>query len=572
MHAKALAALALGIGVCGATPAATSPDIVTLSIVATTDLHGNVVPRDGRGGLAEFGGYVHNLRAARADDGGAVVLVDSGDTFQGGIESDLSEGAVVVDAYAALGYAAAAIGNHEFDFGAADGPGAREPPGADPRGAIKAAAARAPFPFLAANLIDDATGKRVAWPNVHASTLLTAAGVRVGIVGVMAIDALRATLRANVQGLHVAPLLDTVAAEATALRTRGAQIVIVAAHAGGACADLMAPHDLSSCDPDSEIFALARSLPSGLVDVIAAGHTHQAVAQEVAGIAIVEAYALGRAFGRVDVAFDRRSHEVVQRTIFPPRDICLPQAQGGGCRVTGTAVESYEGRVLTRDPAIDAAMEPALARVHALQAVPLGVVLDTPIPRAATPDSPLGNLFADAQRERSGSDVAINNNVRGGLRADLPAGPLTFGRLYDVFPFDNRLLTLQITGAELRAVLADEVRRNRRGALALSGVEARVACSAAGELDVEVVRANGTPLGADERVTVVATDQLVLGPVFAAVPSAAHANPVGAPLLRETVEDWLRERGGHLAASDFARADRPRWRFAADDLAACVPP
>ncbi len=150
-----------------------------------------------------------------------MLLVDSGDTFQGGIESDLSEGAVIVDAYAALGYTAAAIGNHEFDFGAADGPGAREPAHGDPRGAIKARAARAPFPFLAANLIDDATGKRVDWPNVHASTLLTAAGVKVGIVGVMTIDALRATLRANVQGLRVAPLCETVAAEAAKLRARG---------------------------------------------------------------------------------------------------------------------------------------------------------------------------------------------------------------------------------------------------------------------------------------------------------------------------------------------------------------
>ena len=569
MLAKALSALALGIGVCGVASAAKSPDIVTLSIVSTTDLHGNLLPRDGRGGLAAFGGYVRNLRAARAADRGAVLLVDSGDTFQGGIESDLSEGAVVVDAYAALGYAAAAIGNHEFDFGAADAPGAREPPDGDRRGAIKAAAARAPFPFLAANLIDDATGKRVAWPNVQASTLLTAAGVKVGVIGVMSIDALRATLRANVQGLHVAPLTQTVAAEAAALRTRGAQVVIVAAHAGGACTDFTTPSDLSSCDPDAEIFALAQGLPHGVVDVIAAGHTHQAVAHEVAGIAIVEAYALGRAFGRVDVALDRRSGEVVQRTIFQPRDICVPHADGAAC---DGAAETYEGRALTPDPAIEAAMSPALAHVRALQATPLGVVLDTPIPRAAAPDSPLGNLFADAQRERLRVDVAINNNVRGGLRADLPAGPLTFGRLYDVFPFDNRLLTLTITGAELREVLADEVRRNRRGALALSGVEARVACSTAGELEVEVVRANGARLAADERVTVAATDQLVLGPVFASVASAAHANPVGAPLLRETVEDWLRERGGHLSASDFARVDGPRWRFAADDLSACVPP
>jgi len=46
----------------------------------------------------------------------------------------------------------------------------------------------------------------------------------------------------------------------------------------------------------------------------------------------------------------------------------------------------------------------------------------------------------------------------------------------------------------------------------------------------------------------------------------------GKPLLRETVEDWFREHGGHLAASDFAHADRPRWQLAVDDLSACVPP
>ena len=93
---------------------------VTLSIVGTTDLHGRVFPSDGRGGLALLGGYLRNLRAARALDGGAVLLLDAGDTFQGGIESNLSEGALVVDAYNALGYDALAIGNHEFEYGALD--------------------------------------------------------------------------------------------------------------------------------------------------------------------------------------------------------------------------------------------------------------------------------------------------------------------------------------------------------------------------------------------------------------------------------------------------------------------
>ena len=94
-----------------------APDLVTLSIIGTNDLHGRIFPRNGRGGLAVLAGYVNNLRAVRKADGGAVLLIDAGDTFQGTAESNLTEGAVVIDAYNALGYAAAAIGNHDFDFG-----------------------------------------------------------------------------------------------------------------------------------------------------------------------------------------------------------------------------------------------------------------------------------------------------------------------------------------------------------------------------------------------------------------------------------------------------------------------
>lgn len=570
-------------GVCLCNPAAADADtgIVTLSVVGTTDLHGNVFARNGQGGLALLGGYLNNLRASRAADGGAVMLIDSGDTFQGNIESNLSEGALVVDAYEVLGYDAAVIGNHEFDFGPADGAGARQLLGHDLRGAIKAAAARATFPFLAANLVDEATGRAVDWPNVHPSVLVEAAGIKIGIVGIMTINALRATPRVNVPGLRVAPLSEAVADRATKLRAAGAQVVIVGAHAGGACSEFTDPADLSSCDPAAEIFELARGLPKGLVDVIAAGHTHQGVAHEVAGIAIIQGYALGRAFGRVDVAFDRRTQRVVRHELFAPRDVCAEADAEARCEPRAESSPplpqaKYEGRVVTPDTAVVAAMAPALERVRALQAGVLGVVLDTPIPRSGEAESPLGNLFADAQRARTGADVAINNNVRGGLRADLrsdlPGGALTFGRLYDVFPFDNRLVTLTLSGADLRTVLTEEVLRNRRGALGISGARVRVGCSETGGLAVEVLHPSGQPVGPDERLVVAAMDSMVLGAVFASVRPPEFAVAEGAPVMREVVEDWLHERGGHLAATQFVNPNDPRWEYAATaaDLAACI--
>ena len=100
---------------------------VTIALVGTSDVHGYVEPRTvtfkdragvertvQRGGLPLFGGYLDNLRRRHP-----VLLLDGGDLFQGTMVSNLGEGQVVIDAFNALGYTAAAIGNHEFDYGPA---------------------------------------------------------------------------------------------------------------------------------------------------------------------------------------------------------------------------------------------------------------------------------------------------------------------------------------------------------------------------------------------------------------------------------------------------------------------
>src|SRR3569833_980932 len=162
-------------------PAATTitppaPPARTLTLIGTNDLHGALV------WFSLFGGFVANVRAARAVDGGGVVLVDGGDLFQGTLESNLAEGADVIRAYNQLGYAASAIGNHEFDFGPV-GPAVIAKAEEAPRGALKARAAAAPFPFLVTHIVDAHTGQRVAWPNMPPSRMLDVAGVTVGILG-----------------------------------------------------------------------------------------------------------------------------------------------------------------------------------------------------------------------------------------------------------------------------------------------------------------------------------------------------------------------------------------------------
>ena len=541
---------------------------VTLSIVGTTDLHGRVFPDNGRGGLALLGGYLRNLRAARAADGGAVLLLDAGDTFESGIASNISEGALVVDAYNALGYDALAIGNHEFDYGAVDDDAVIDTTAADDgtpdmRGALKAAAARARFPFLAANLIDAATGRVVQWPNVRPSTLVDAAGLRVGIVGVMTRYGLTRTIAANVQGLDTTALEPAVEREARRLRRQGADLVLVLAHAGGACFRFDDPTDLSSCDEDAEIFQLARRLPPGLVDAIVAGHTHRAVAHEVAGIPIIEAYSHGRAFARVDLIVERGAGVVAAKP-FPPQAICTAvAADGWSCAADGGAPASYEGAPVRPDASIVAAMQPVLDQVNRWRAEPLGVVLETPLPRNTDSiESPLGNLFADAIRAAvPGADLAIGmGGRRAGLRRDLPAGALTRGPLYDVFAFDNRVVTLVMTGAQVQQALARELTRelarSLRGIPSVSGIRVRLSC-AGSRRQLEIVRPSGTPIGPGETLVVATTDFFARRAARDAVAVQPAAALASAPLVRKAAADWLSARGGRLNAADLVTP--PRW-------------
>ena len=567
-------ALVAGLTALAWTRAPGPPARLTISIVGTNDLHGRIAPDPyARGGLSAFGGFIHNLRAARARDRGALLLLDAGDTFQAttatlpGVESNLSEGGVVVDAYNAMGYTALAIGNHDFEFGAAD----RAANQLDLQGALKVAAARARFPFLAANILEASTGKPVDWPNVRPSTIVDAAGIRVGLIGVMTYTGLRQTLVANVGSLVTAPLVETIASEADGLRRQGADIVVLVAHAGGRCEDTSNPRDLSSCDPRSEIFDVVRGLPRGTLQAIVAGHTHGSIAHVFEDVPITSVPEGGIQFGRMDLTIDTAARRVADVRVYPPRNICTREKPSiGDCQAAGNGVPAeYEGGTVQASAAVESAMAPARAEVRRRRIEPLGVTVSAPIGRIGTPESPLGNLFADAIRAATpDAEVAISyGGGRGGLRADLAAGPLTFGALYDAFPFDNRVVRARLTGSQVTLALEGQLgNARRRGLISVSGLRATVRCVGT-EPRVTIARASGEPIGATETLVVASTANSSARVAWAGIGGdEGVAMTEGAPLVREMVEGWLRRRGGEISPADFYDAASPRWSVPAEGL------
>ena len=138
------------------------------------------------------------------------------------------------------------------------------------------------------------------------------------------------------------------------LRAAGAEVVIVAAHAGGRCDRFDQPADLSSCDAESEIFQVARSLPHGLVDVIAAGHTHGGLAHQVDGIGIIQPFSRGQSFGRVDVVFDRRTRTRRADPALRTAAVCAAarSVTGTACRDRIGGAGAVRRKAVAPDPAI----------------------------------------------------------------------------------------------------------------------------------------------------------------------------------------------------------------------------
>jgi 2',3'-cyclic-nucleotide 2'-phosphodiesterase (5'-nucleotidase family) len=569
-YRTALAICLLFIAASCTTPAGTpdaEDDVVTISIIGTNDVHGELLAQPGRGGLTTFSGYVDALRIARAKDDGGVLLIDAGDMWQGTLESNSTEGAPMVEAFNALGYAAAAVGNHEFDFGPV---GSLSTPGSDAddaRGALKQRARAANFPLLAANLIDIETDKPVDWDNVQPSVMVDVAGIKVGIIGVMASDALLATISANVVGLRVAPLADSIKREARLLRASGASLVIVTAHAGGRCNEFDDPMDSSSCQLSGEIFQVASDLPAGLVDHIIAGHTHTGIAQVVNGISITESFSNTRAFGRVDFTIDRRNLAIQSRHVFPPQRICrFVDTESDQCaspedESASYVAASYEGQTIVPSEAVLAIAERAALRVGEIKAEELGPILPGAITLDGRPESALGNLMVDALLEMHDADIAFQN-VSGGIRANLPAGKLTFGSVYQMFPFDNSVVILDMPGADLRRIIEKQVHNVGRRA-GFSGMRVFVDCDD-NHMSIAMLLADGREIQDDDNIRFLTNNFLALGGsgmLDPGMPDGGFQFSNDLPLIRDTLVQWFRMQDGQIDAEQFLDEENRRWNL-----------
>jgi 2',3'-cyclic-nucleotide 2'-phosphodiesterase (5'-nucleotidase family) len=424
-------------------PDTASPHLASgrwVRILATNDFHGTLEPRRDSRGVARGGASTLAAEIRRARDECraprcTALLLDGGDEFQGTPASNLAFGRPVVTIFNRLGRTASALGNHEFDWG---------------QDTLRARMRDARYPILGAN-VTDAAGRDIGWiPN---DTIVTVGRLRVGIVGVATVMTPTTTKPANVADLRFVDPIPVVNGSARALRARGAQLVVVVAHAGAFCSQTPTP----SCD--GEIVDLARGLTER-VDAIVSGHTHTPVTTVVNRIPIVQARSHGSALGILDLSLDGAPPEIVLRDVLPDR--------------------------IAPDPGIDSLVRRVME--------PLRAIVNRPIARLAEPmqELVLGNFMADAFRAAGGGDVGIMN--RGGVRGALDSGTVTYGELFEIAPFANMLVRLTMTGAGLRAWL-EKALGQRQIVARLSGVIVTYdSTRAPGRRIVSLTHSDGRPI------------------------------------------------------------------------------
>jgi 2',3'-cyclic-nucleotide 2'-phosphodiesterase (5'-nucleotidase family) len=403
-----------------ATSSAASLAADRIQLLHTDDIHGHLdydVIRSGsnsfnQGGLAQVAAQVNVLRARGAD---RTVLLDAGDAWQGTFISNANRGEAVTKAMNLMKYDGMAVGNHDFDWG---------------QEILSQRAREAAFPFLATNVVETATGKLPAYlkPYVVKTTPLA----KVGILGITNPESNTIVKATSVAGLKFGAPASMIQPYLAELQKQ-ADIIVVVAHIGSA-----------------DAAKLARDVPG--IDVIVAGHDHIPVqtARVEGKTTIVDAGAYTQYLGRLEIVVDPATHKM--------KDAIR----------AGELVAVASNQNLKPDPEIAAIVDSRRAEAEKYTSRVVGVIknnLDNP-----RDENGIGNMIGDAfveygQKMGWKTDVGFYNAA--GVRAPLVAGPVTYGQLYQVLPFENTVVSVDLTGDQLREVLEDA--SGRAGRLQIGG-------------------------------------------------------------------------------------------------------
>ena len=516
-----------------------------LQLLGINDFHGALSPRKlgtaDVGGAAVLAGY---LKAAAASAPGPTLIIHAGDHVGASPpssallqdEPSISFLNLLGNRYCGPGWRrldprcnlVGTPGNHEFDEGKDEllrlvgggnhpaGPFLNDPwPGAS-------------FPYVSANVVNTESGAPLLPPF---SVKRVYSNIPVAVIGAVLKGTPSIVTPAGVAGLTFLDEAEAINRHITMVRALGIKAVVVTIHQGGFQSNNTGggPGPATSLD-GAEIKDIISRLDAE-VDVVISGHRHQftnTLLPNAGGkpVLVTQAFASGTAYADIDLQIDPRTREIVSKQ----------------ARVITTFHRDLAGApAVTPDPAVAALVAAADARVAPIvNEVVATAATSVNASSNAAGESEMGNLIADAQRWKTGTDFAFMNP--GGIRAGLDAGPVTWGELFTVQPFANDLVAMKLTGLQIRDLLAQQFVVGR--ILQVSGL--RIVWSDTGAPGpsggnlVSVSRSDGTPLDPAVLYTVTVNSFLAGGGDGFTVLTTG-AEPVVGPVDLQALVDYVRQ-------------------------------
>ncbi|QDE34103.1 ExeM/NucH family extracellular endonuclease [Microbacterium foliorum] len=402
---------------------------VSIDVVTMNDFHGRIEADGAAAGAAVVAGAVQQFRSENPN----TIFAGVGDLIGAStFTSFINDDNPTIDALNAAGLDVSAAGNHEFDQG-----------WEDLRDRVQD---RADWEYISSNVFVTETGE----PALAPAWVKELDGVRVGFVGAVTEDLDSLVSPEGIADLEVRSIVDSVNAVADDLRDGDAangeaDVVILLVHEGASSAEL------SSITPDSPLGEIVYGVDED-VDAIVSAHTHLAYNHVIDGRPVISAGQYGENLGLMNLQVDPKTKDLISIT-----NEIKPLTSGGTALYPAV-------------PEVADIVAKAKAEADVLGAVKVGdITADFNRARQANGsenrggESTIGNFVADVQKWSTGADIALINP--GGIRANLtyassnandPNGNVTYREAATVQPFANTLVTLSLTGAQLKGVLEEQ--------------------------------------------------------------------------------------------------------------------
>lgn len=447
-------------------------DTPIITIVHTNDTHSQIDPknleRGATGGVIERAAIIEMMRSKYPD----LLYLDGGDMVQGSPYFNIWKGKIETKAMNLQGLNATTFGNHEFDNGICY---------------LDSMLSIAEFPVLSCNYRCEGTAiERYVKP----SMIIENQGVRIGLTGVTC-SPFNLIFNRNWEGITYLDPIEAANKEAAALKQQGCDIVILLSHEGYARENTMG---------DKKIAAMSKD-----IDLIIGGHSHTNLEEgevennlEGRPVYITQTGGKHNPMGRIDIQMQRNGQRPDGTDAYELVSVTMSKLHPDSFDLSGYGQKMTEFITPIKND-LDKTMNQVIGST------------DCTLNRFR-PESPLGNFTSDALREICGRiygkpiDVAVMNV--GGLRNDIAQGDITLGDLYKVYPFDNTLAIIEISGEGLEQIVHCVEHKKLE---AFSGITCTLVKNAEGKIRATDIRVNGRPIQPKKTYLVATIDYLAEG-------------------------------------------------------------